>query len=232
MQRMSTIKKATKKIRGFWDRTVMLNEPIMSNDKLREPRTDWLTNFCRTIGFITSFCALLCLMAFGTSLFHDAENTKTTEEMNLIPWEHRAHQISERILRLAGVCSSVVIILAETEWERFLQYFAFMDFWIARGTFQIFVAALCQYAAHADGQSDLARSVSLYRNVASACLAGCGAFYILSGVVCIGAMRRARRRRETERMQMLRDLEDVEAQLSDAERRRIELKSLLEPDNK
>jgi hypothetical protein len=34
----------------------------------------------------------------------------------------------------AGVCSSVVIILAETEWERFLQYFAFMDFWIVSAT--------------------------------------------------------------------------------------------------
>ena len=30
----------------------------------------------------------------------------------------------------AGVVSSIIVILAETEWERFLQYFAFLDFWI------------------------------------------------------------------------------------------------------
>eukprot|EP00240_Pyramimonas_obovata_P014741 CAMPEP_0118934606 /NCGR_PEP_ID=MMETSP1169-20130426/13918_1 /TAXON_ID=36882 /ORGANISM="Pyramimonas obovata, Strain CCMP722" /LENGTH=207 /DNA_ID=CAMNT_0006877527 /DNA_START=323 /DNA_END=946 /DNA_ORIENTATION=- len=207
----------------------------MMNDKVREQRSDWLTNFCRTIGFITSFCALLCMMAFATSLFHDTvenQNNAAQTPKAIVPWEKFAHNASERVLRLAGVCSSIIIILTETEWERFLQFFAFMDYWIARGTFQIVIAALTQHAAHADGESDLAKSVSLYRNVASLCLAGCGAFYILSGVVCIGAMRRARRRREMERVKMLQDLQDVEAQLNDAERRRIELQSLLGPEGK
>lgn len=35
--------------------------------------------------------------------------------------------------------------------------------------------------AHAEGSSDLAKSVSLYRNIASSSLACCGAFYICAG---------------------------------------------------
>ena len=53
--------------------------------------------------------------------------------------------------------------------------------------------------AHAEGTSDLARSVSLYRNFAATSLAMVGLFYMFSGLVCIGAMRRARRRQEMER---------------------------------
>lgn len=199
-------------------------------------RNDWLTNFCRTMGFLTSFCALLCLMAFATALFHDTTEAQAAEEplsgrRDVVPiWESKAQTVSEHVLRMAGVVCSIVVILAETEWERFLQYFAFLDFWISRGLFQLTVAALTQCMAHAEGNSDLARSVSLYRNIASTSLACCGAFYILAGMVCIGAMRRARRRRDLERLRMMQDLEDVERQLGDVERRRLELKSLLGPE--
>jgi len=61
--------------------------------------------------------------------------------------------------------------------------------------------------AHAEGTSDLARSVSLYRNFAATSLAMVGLFYMFSGLVCIGAMRRARRRQEMERLAMIRDLQ-------------------------
>lgn len=202
-------------------------------DKAAAPRNDWLTNFCRTIGFLTSFCALLCLMAFATALFHDSTELKYDEipkaQKDIVPWESKAEFVAQHALRVAGVVFSIIVILAETEWERFLQYFAFLDFWISRGLFQLTVAALTQCLAHAKGSSDLARSVSLYRNIASTSLAGCGVFYILAGMVCIGAMRRARRRRDLERLRMMRDLEDVERQLGDVERRRLELKSLLGP---
>mmetsp|Transcript_16896 Transcript_16896/g.32355 ORF Transcript_16896/g.32355 Transcript_16896/m.32355 type:complete len:178 (-) Transcript_16896:707-1240(-) len=168
-------------------------------------------------------------MAFATALFHDS--TEAVEDLSLpskaVAWEKKAQLVSEHLLRVAGVMFSLVVILAETEWERFLQYFAFLDFWISRGFFQLVVAALTQSMAHAEGSSDLAKSVSLYRNIASSSLACCGAFYICAGLVCIGAMRRARRRREIERVRMQRDLEDIERQLGDAERRRTELKSLL-----
>jgi hypothetical protein len=61
--------------------------------------------------------------------------------------------------------------------------------------------------AHAEGTSDLARSVSLYRNFAATSLAVVGLFYMFSGLICIGAMRRARRRQEMERLAMIRDLQ-------------------------
>lgn len=227
----------------FWHKTVMLptdaeGVPLISKDGVPIRRNDWLTNFCRTIAFITSMCALLCLMAFATAIFHDTTEGALMRELRnksnpgtLVPWETQAQAISESFLRVVGVVCSVVVILAETEWERFLQHFAFLDYWISRGFFQLGLAALTQCMAHAEGSSDLARSVSLYRNFAATSLALVGIFYMFSGMVCIGAMRRARRRQEMERLAMLRDLQDVERQLGDVERRRMELKSLLEPDS-
>jgi len=208
------------------------SEGLGRDATLRDPslRRDWLTNFCRTIGFFTSFCALLCLMAFATALFHDFSEGSTRSEQ--APWETRAIAVAEHVLRATGVLASMLVILAETEWERFMQYFAFLDFWISRGMFQLAVAALTQSLAHAEGSSDLAKSVSLYRNIASTSLATCGVFYIMAGVVCIGAMRRARRRRDLERLKVLRDLEDVERQLGNVEKRRLELKCLLDVEGK
>jgi hypothetical protein len=45
--------------------------PLISKDGLPIRRNDWLTNFCRTIAFVTCVSALLCLMAFATAIFHD-----------------------------------------------------------------------------------------------------------------------------------------------------------------
>eukprot|EP00976_Prorocentrum_cordatum_P014102 282028-Prorocentrum_minimum.AAC.2 len=145
----------------------------MLNDKVREQRSDWLTNFCRTIGFITSFCALLCMMAFATSLFHEVseENQNLNHTEAVIPWEKTAHAASERILRIAGRFS---LSLRSAQYCTLFGYHRDLTklsgvnppaaeiFVEARGTFQIVIAALTQHAAHADGTSDLAKWVPLF----------------------------------------------------------------------
>jgi hypothetical protein len=101
------------------------------------------------------------------------------------------------------------------------KYVPLLEAWIARGTVHVFMAALTFREAYpADEGTDFQKSLQLYRFVASAALAICGIIYIGGGVLCLGAIRRARERRE-ERY--------VEAQLEfdRLERRRRELQHLL-----
>ncbi|KAK3238372.1 hypothetical protein CYMTET_51608 [Cymbomonas tetramitiformis] len=210
-----------------------LEDATKTRDSLLSRRThrDWLTNFCRTISFLTSFCALLCLMAHATALVHnvisDAEAQAFPRDNLREDFEKTATRLSEHVLRVTGLVCSVLVILAETEWSIFIHYFTFLDFWINRGFFQLSVASLTQLMAHAEGESDLARSVTLYRSIASASLAACGVFYVVSGMVCIGAMRRARRYRDIEQARLVQDLEEVDMRIGAAQKRRLELQSLL-----
>lgn len=56
------------------------------------------------------------------------------------------------------------------------QFFPFLDFWSARGLFQLYVSALLYAIVHTDKQDDFSRSVMLYRVVASAGMAFMGTF--------------------------------------------------------
>mmetsp|Transcript_3315 Transcript_3315/g.3722 ORF Transcript_3315/g.3722 Transcript_3315/m.3722 type:complete len:251 (+) Transcript_3315:300-1052(+) len=224
--RDSTYKSVQNVVDSFKMETSDSTGDLRDLEKRSAGQMDWLTSFCRTISFLTCMCALLCFMANATALFQatlDAEN----QEVPVHQWDNYASQSAEAYLRVSGVVCSVLVVLAETEWDRFMQYFAFLDMWVFRGMFHVMVAALTQTMAHATGNSDLARSVSLYRSIASTGLAACGFFYVLAGLVCIGAMRRARRRREVEKNKVLRELDEVENNIHKEETRRLELQHML-----
>ncbi|KAK9832272.1 hypothetical protein WJX74_005076 [Apatococcus lobatus] len=123
-------------------------------------------------------------------------------------------------LRVYSVGLGALIILTETEWDRFLSLFRALDGWIIRGFLQLFEAGLTLELARAMGASDFHRSTQLYRIVAGASLSGCGIFYVLGGVLCVGRLKRARYKRTAELVKVQQELDSVD-------RRRGELRSLL-----
>lgn len=64
------------------------------------------------------------------------------------------------------------------------------------------------------------KDLLLLQNVASYMLLACGVVYVVSGVFCIGHLKRARQKKEVSAEQAIKDLEDLE-------RRREELEALL-----
>lgn len=93
-----------------------------------------------------------------------------------------------------------------------------MELWPARGVLQMFVAILALEEATADGQSDFAISVGLYRTVAGTCLLACAGFYLLGGILCIGMLKDVRYKRQMERLRAEKDLAAIEKQREELQR--------------
>ena len=72
----------------------------------------------------------------------------------------------------------------------------------------------------AEEMTDFQKSLQLYRSVASISLAGCSLVYGIGGVVCLGAIRKARQRREDRVL-------EAESEFEELEKRRRELQRLL-----
>uniref|UniRef100_A0A2P2N5M5 Uncharacterized protein LOC8266897 n=1 Tax=Rhizophora mucronata TaxID=61149 RepID=A0A2P2N5M5_RHIMU len=81
---------------------------------------------------------------------------------------------------------------------------------------QIFVAVMTRAFPNYDGKQELI----LLQNIASYMLLACGLVYVISGVLCIGFLKRARQQKAVSREQAVKDLEELE-------RRREELEQLL-----
>lgn len=64
------------------------------------------------------------------------------------------------------------------------------------------------------------KDLLLLQNIASYLLLACGVIYVISGVLCIGFLKRARQQKEVSREQAVKDLEEIA-------RRKEELEQLL-----
>ena len=75
---------------------------------------------------------------------------------------------------------------AETEWA--LPSVRLLENWLLRGFFQVFTALLTLELSRstAPGQTDVHKSLKLYRIVAGSSLGICGGMYILRGMLCWG----------------------------------------------
>lgn len=64
-------------------------------------------------------------------------------------------------LRVYSIMLGSLIILTETEWDRFLSLFRALDGWIIRGLLQLFEAGLTLELARASGATDFHRSTQV-----------------------------------------------------------------------
>ncbi|KAH1087418.1 hypothetical protein AAZX31_07G167600 [Glycine max] len=165
-------------------------------------RTDPFLVACRCFSFLTSLAAILCIAVNFLSAVRSFKH---------------ASDIFDGIFRCYAVLVAAFVVLAETEWSFILKFSKVLEYWAARGMLQIFAAVMTR--AFPDYIGDR-RDLFLLQSIASYLLLGCGVVYVVSGILCIGFLKRARQKQEITREQATKDLEELE-------RRREELEQLL-----
>lgn len=165
-------------------------------------RSDAFLLICRFFNFTTALAALLCIVVNVLSAIRSFKHDL---------------DIFDGIFRCYAVLIAILVAVAETEWGLIFQFWKVLEYWAGRGMLQIFVAVMTRaYPEYADQRKDLI----LLQQIASYVLLSCGVIYIISGILCMGVVKRARQKKETSREQAVRDLEELD-------KRREELEALL-----
>lgn len=157
---------------------------------------------CRCFSVITAAVALLCIAVNVMSAIRSFED---------------GSDIFDGIFRCYAVLIACFVVLAETEWAFVLKFWQVLGYWAGRGMLQIFVAVMTR--AFPD-YSGVRKELVLLQNISSYMLLGCGVVYLVSGLLCIGRLKRFRQQKEISRDQAVKDLEELS-------RRREELEQLL-----
>lgn len=157
---------------------------------------------CRCFSFITCLASILCIVVNVLSAIRSFKNN---------------YDIFDGIFRCYAVAIAMFVVVAETEWELIMRFSKVLEYWVGRGMLQIFVAVMTRaYPETSTKRKDLL----LLQNIASYMLLACGVVYVVSGLLCIGHLKRSRQKKEVSTEQAIKDLEDLE-------RRREELEALL-----
>ncbi|XP_020272523.1 uncharacterized protein LOC109847704 [Asparagus officinalis] len=169
-------------------------------DKCHQENVDVKMN--RHLKLHTSAAALLCVCVNVLSAVRSFTN---------------GSDIFDGVLRCYAVVIALFVAVAETEWSFILKFWRILEYWAGRGMLQIFVAVMTKAFPDVSGRR---KDLVLVQDIASYLLLACGLTYVISGMLCIGFLKRARQRKETTREQAAKDLEELE-------RRREELEALL-----
>lgn len=165
---------------------------------------------------IAGASSFLCLVAHAMSLVTGPHLFALHDESLL------------QILRIYSILIACILLLVETEWAWFLDHARILQAYVGRSFLQGLLAVLTLELATSqalDEKNDFQRSIRLYRKISSYLMLSCAGYYLLGGLVCIGAIRRARYLRYNERQRLQKELEDMERAAS-------ELKSLLSSHSK
>lgn len=157
---------------------------------------------CRSFSVLTGLIAILCIFVnilSAVQSFRDGSD------------------VFDGIFRCYAVFFAFFIVLAETEWSFIIKFSKVFEYWVGRGMLQIFVAVMTRAFPDYFGHR---REVVLLQNIASYMLLACGLVYTISGLLCIGLLKRSRQQQQISRDQAVQDLEELE-------RRREELEQLL-----
>lgn len=165
-------------------------------------RADPFLVVCRCFSLVTSLIAILCVVVNVLAAVRSFRDS---------------HDLFDGIFRCYAVVIACFVVLAETEWGFILKFSKVLEYWAGRGMLQIFVAVMTRAFPDYMAQK---KDLLLLQNIASYLLLACGVIYVISGVLCIGFLKRARQKKEISREQAVKDLEEVE-------RRREELEQLL-----
>jgi len=165
-------------------------------------RPDPFLVVCKCFSVVTSLAAILCIAVNILSAVRSFKN---------------GYDIFDGIFRCYAVAIAIFVVVAETEWGFVMKYLQVLEYWVGRGMLQIFVAVMTRAYPETAGQR---RELILLQDIAGYLLLACGAVYIISGVLCIGFLKRARQKKEISAEQAIKDLEELE-------RRKEELQALL-----
>ncbi|XP_010432535.1 PREDICTED: uncharacterized protein LOC104716792 [Camelina sativa] len=165
-------------------------------------RADPFLVVCRCFSVVTSLIAILCVVVNVLAAVRSFRDS---------------HDIFDGIFRCYAVVIACFVVLVETEWGFILKFSKVLEFWAGRGMLQIFAAVMTR--AFPDYMAQR-KDLMLLQNIASYLLLACGVIYFISGVLCIGFLKRARQQKEISREQAVKDLEEIA-------RRREELEQLL-----
>ncbi|RZC67186.1 hypothetical protein C5167_010880 [Papaver somniferum] len=180
---------------------IQSQRPSDSTLKKLRSSADPVLIVCNCFSFITALTAILCILVNVLSAITSFKDGS----------------IFDGIFRCYAVGITVFVVLAETEWGWFFKYWRVLEFWAGRGMLQIFVAVMTRAFPDVTGKR---KELVLLHDISSYLLLACGATYVISGLLCIGSLKRERQRKETTREQAIKDLEEME-------RRREELEALL-----
>lgn len=169
------------------------------------PKPDPFLIVCGCFSVVTALSAVLCIVV---NVLSAVRTFKRIED---------GSDVFDGIFRCYLAVLAVFVVIAETEWSLVFKLCKVLEYWPGRAMLQIFVAIMTRAFPDYSGQR---KDLVLFHDVASYLLLVCGAVYLISGILCIGYLRRARARKQTTRDQAVTDLEELE-------RRRQELESLL-----
>ncbi|KAK0589847.1 hypothetical protein LWI29_019257 [Acer saccharum] len=176
--------------------------PITASGSSLLRRPDPFLVVCRCFRVLTSLTAILCI---AVNVFSAVRSFKAGSD------------IFDGIFRCYAVLIAFFVVVAETEWEFVIKFWKVLEYWVGRGMLQIFVAVMTMaFPSYSEEETVLV----LLRNIASYMLLGCGLVYVISGILCIGCLKRARQQKQITRDQAIKDLEEME-------QRREELEQLL-----
>ncbi|XP_058190562.1 uncharacterized protein LOC131307856 [Rhododendron vialii] len=157
---------------------------------------------CRCFSVVTAVAALLCI---AVNVLYAVRSFMNESD------------IFDGIFRCYAVLIAIFVVVAETEWDVVMKFWKVLEYWVARGILQIFVAVMTKaYSEDSDDQTVLV----LLENIASYMLLACGVVYVVSGIFCVGYVKRAHQKKEVPRDQAIKDLQELE-------QRRQELEALL-----
>ncbi|KAK9286211.1 hypothetical protein L1049_014596 [Liquidambar formosana] len=163
-------------------------------------RADPFLIVCRCFSVITALTAILCIVVNVLSAIQSFKD---------------GADVFDGIFRCYAVVIAFFVAVAETEWGFIFKFWKVLEYWAGRGMLQIFVAVMTR--AYSDNTQE---ALILLQNIASYMLLACGVVYVISGILCMGFLKRARQKTEITKAQAVKDLEELE-------RRREELEALL-----
>ncbi|KAK6945822.1 hypothetical protein RJ641_013366 [Dillenia turbinata] len=155
---------------------------------------------CRCFSVLTGVAAIACIVVNILSAIRSFKD---------------GSDVFDGIFRCYAVVIASLVVVTETEWGFVFKFWKVLEYWAGRGMLQIFVAVMTR--AFPD---DSSKNLTLFQNISCYMLLACGVVYLISGILCIGHLKRVRQQKEISRDQAVKDLEELE-------RRREELAALL-----
>uniref|UniRef100_A0A9I9DGV1 Uncharacterized protein n=1 Tax=Cucumis melo TaxID=3656 RepID=A0A9I9DGV1_CUCME len=171
-----------------------------SSSQITRPRrsVDPLLVTCRFFSVITALTAILCIVSNVISAIRSFKNQS---------------DIFDGIFRCYAVVITFFVVLAETEWEFIFKNWKVpgpcavivqvLEYWAGRGMLQILYVMTRAFPVYSVEQ----RELILLQDAASYLLLACGAVYVVSGILCIGFLKRAREKKETAKDKVVKDLQ-------------------------